>query len=88
MEPKDRRSPVKPRPQWVKALYSFVKDGIIDDQYGYPMNGEDDAVLTEIEAAVDEVLCRLYGHEVIDDQCGKPEHRYCMWCGRIGADDG
>jgi hypothetical protein len=68
----NRRSPVRPRPQWVKAIHSFVHDGIIEDQYGYPMNGTDDDVLTEIEAAVDEVLCRLYGHEIIDDQCGKP----------------
>jgi hypothetical protein len=71
------------RPKWVRDLLLFIHDGIIDDEHEYPMDGTDDDVLTEIEAAVDEVLCRLYGHEIIDDQCGKPEHRFCAWCGKI-----
>ncbi len=25
-------------------------------------------------------LCRAVGHKAIDDQCGKPEHRYCYRC--------
>lgn len=25
-------------------------------------------------------LCRGAGHEVEDDMCGKPEHRYCLYC--------
>ena len=25
-------------------------------------------------------LCAAVGHEVIDDQCGRPAHRYCPWC--------
>lgn len=27
-----------------------------------------------------EGVCLIYGHAVIDDQCGKPEHRYCAYC--------
>jgi len=28
------------------------------------------------------LLCAVGGHQVIDDHCGKPEHRYCMYdCG-------
>lgn len=23
-----------------------------------------------------------YGHEIVDDQCMIPDHRYCVWCGR------
>jgi len=26
------------------------------------------------------ILCTFSGHEPIDDQCGKPEHRYCWKC--------
>jgi hypothetical protein len=28
------------------------------------------------------VLCQLFGHEPIPDQCGRREHDYCVWCGR------
>ena len=26
------------------------------------------------------VLCKIMGHQPIDDQCMMPEHRYCLWC--------
>ncbi len=25
-------------------------------------------------------LCSVLGHEVIDDHCGKPAHRFCVYC--------
>jgi hypothetical protein len=25
-------------------------------------------------------FCGALGHDMIDDQCGKPEHRYCVYC--------
>ena len=28
------------------------------------------------------LLCMLVGHEPIADQCNKPEHDYCITCGR------
>ncbi len=28
------------------------------------------------------ILCKLLGHHIIDDHCGQPEHRYCLWCWR------
>lgn len=31
-----------------------------------------------------EFLCTYYGHEIVDDQCGLPEHRYCMYCEASG----
>lgn len=27
-------------------------------------------------------LCLFIFHEPMDDQCGKPEHRFCFKCGR------
>lgn len=27
-----------------------------------------------------EALCSVVGHYVMDDQCGRPEHRYCLYC--------
>lgn len=26
------------------------------------------------------LYCRIVGHRVSDDQCGRPEHRYCWVC--------
>lgn len=68
------------RPDWVRSLSQFLCDDLIDEAYSYPMDGSDDAVHDEIEAAVNAVLCRRYGHEIIDDMCMLPEHRYCIWC--------
>lgn len=28
------------------------------------------------------LACWVVGHLVIDDQCNKPEHRYCVWCNK------
>jgi len=68
------------RPGWVRALSQFIGDEVIDEKYGYPMDGSDDDVLDEIEASVSAILCQRYGHEIIDDQCGIPEHRFCVYC--------
>jgi len=27
-------------------------------------------------------LCAVLGHEPVPDQCNKPEHDYCVWCGK------
>lgn len=26
--------------------------------------------------------CRIGGHEPTGDQCGKPEHDFCLWCSK------
>ena len=26
------------------------------------------------------VMCKGLGHQPVDDQCNKPEHRLCTWC--------
>lgn len=70
------------RPKWVRALHLFMTDTIIDDEYGYPMNGADDDILERIETAVNGVLCGEYGHVIEQDQCGIPSHAYCVWCHR------
>ena len=33
-----------------------------------------------IEQAMNEAMCAEFGHEIVDDQCNIPEHRYCVWC--------
>lgn len=74
------------RPQWTRAIQRFLGDTIIDEEYGYPMDGSHDDLLDELESVVNEILCREFGHEIEDDQCMIPEHRYCVSCGRRATD--
>jgi len=78
--------PEQPRPKWAEAVRWFITDDILDDKYEFPEDGTDDTVLEEVEAAVLGVLCRAYGHKITDDQCGIPEHRFCVYCGRRETD--
>lgn len=36
-----------------------------------------------VERPICFIICLFWGHYVIDDHCGKPEHRYCLCCGQI-----
>jgi len=67
------------RPQWTKAIQRYLGDMILDDP-SYAQEGSDDALLSSIEEAVNALLCQHYGHEIEDDQCMIPDHRYCVWC--------
>jgi hypothetical protein len=71
------------RPPWARALYSFVHDGVLQDKY-WPEDGpdSDEELLDRIEVAVDTLLCEHFDHEIVDDQCNIPEHRYCVWCNK------
>lgn len=68
------------RPKWAEAIRFFVIDGVVDEKYGWPMEGDDPPEFDAIERAVLDTLCAEFGHEVIDDQYGIPEHRYCIYC--------
>lgn len=70
------------RPKWAESVRWFITDDIIDEKYDFPMDGSDDAILDELETAVLGILCKAYGHEIIDDQCLIPAHRFCVYCNR------
>jgi hypothetical protein len=70
------------RPKWAETIRMFVTDEIIDEKYEYPQDGSADDLLDEVERAVLDIFCNAYGHEIIDDQCMIPAHRYCIYCGR------
>lgn len=74
------------RPKWAETIRMFVTDEIIDEKYEYPQDGSADALLDEVEHAVLAIFCNAYGHEIVDDQCMIPSHRYCVYCGRRAAD--
>jgi hypothetical protein len=73
------------RPPWVLRLVRFIDDEIMEDP-SWPADGADDDLSERIVDAVNKILCDHYGHEIIDDQCNKPEHRFCVWCGRRASD--
>lgn len=70
------------RPKWANAVRIFINDEVMNKKYEFPMDGSDDDLLDEIDAAVNAILCKRYGHEIVDDQCMIPEHRYCVYCAR------
>lgn len=66
------------RPQWTKRIQTFL-DTVMDDP-SFSEEGSDDDLHERIEDSVNKILCAQYGHEIEDDQCMIPEHRYCVWC--------
>lgn len=69
------------RPQWTKRVQQFV-DWDVVGQWDYAEDGSDDALSDELADAVNAILCAKYGHDIVDDHCGRPEHRYCVQCGK------
>ena len=65
------------RPQWVRELRRFLNDDIIEF---IAEDGSDDEITNQITDAAMAIVCGCYGHYVEQDQCGNPEHRYCLWC--------
>ena len=68
------------RPQWARAIHRFVTDEVIDAEHGWPDDDSADEPHDRIEQAMNEAMCAEFGHEIVDDQCNIPEHRYCVWC--------
>jgi hypothetical protein len=67
------------RPPWVRKLLEDLDELIDHPSY----TDADDTTHDLIEVAVKGVLCSIYGHEVINDMCMIPAHRYCVHCGRL-----
>ena len=63
-------------PTLAHRAHVWATDGHIHE----PWSETDDELSEAIERAVCGLLCSRYGHEIDDDHCGMPEHRYCLWC--------
>lgn len=55
---------------------------LVNHSYDYIENGDIDGFERDIELPIMEKLCELLGHQIEDDHCGIPSHRYCTWCGK------
>lgn len=65
-----------------KALMHALWDGIAD-RFDPDMESADehwDWYHDSVEKPVAALLCHVYGHEPVQDHCGKPEHDHCVWC--------
>jgi hypothetical protein len=53
-------------------------DAVLIKRYGQP-----DRIAEDLSEVIDELqvsFCQYLGHSPEEDQCGKPEHDYCIWC--------
>lgn len=66
------------RPIWAEKLRYFITDDMIDFLALGPSS--EPFVGDEIGAIVLAWLCERYGHYIMDDVCGNPEHRLCAYC--------
>lgn len=41
-----------------------------------------DRVIDPLIGPVSRLLCLAYGHMPERDQCGRPEHDFCLWCNK------
>lgn len=71
------------RPDWARLLHKQLTVDVVDL---LPGDGRDDWLHDDVIDAVNAVLCGHYGHEIVDDQCGLPEHRYCLWCSKLESE--
>lgn len=73
------------RPKIVRRLHSFIIDGVLDSRFGRWYDKKDPHwkwYERLIENLWNKVCCTVFGHFVVDDHCGIPEHRFCTWCTR------
>jgi hypothetical protein len=57
---------------WLQRVEERIDDWPISERFDYPS--------TRPFGATQRFLCRLFGHDPIRDQCGIPEHDFCVFC--------
>jgi len=70
-------------------LYEAIEDVVITaikyaaQERGQKLTAEDEQPFEEVETVLRDAICGAIGkHDIVDDQCGIPDHRYCTICGR------
>lgn len=68
----------------MQATILNASDSYVDtDDYSKTFTEEDwekIAFVDDVCEIANKTICDKYGHTVVDDQCCKPEHRYCLFC--------
>lgn len=47
---------------------------------------EDRNLQLEFEEKFKDMICEINGHQIMPDQCGKPEHDFCGVCFKLKSD--
>jgi hypothetical protein len=53
---------------------------VVDTMYEHMPDDQMDWFEEHVELPVRALICEKEGHKVVDDQCGRPDHRYCLVC--------
>jgi hypothetical protein len=68
----------QPRPQWTQQLADYMEDELSL----YPDDEANNTLYDKLERAMQDVFCTEFGHEIENDMCMIPSHRYCVYCRR------
>jgi len=60
---------------WLLDDYMIEHEDILEKNGYGEIARFDDAIMPLIKQ-----ICKAIGHNMIPDQCGKPEHDYCAYC--------
>lgn len=63
--------------QFLNGVWDDIDDAIFDKM----PDQEYDAYIEQFDE-IRSLICFKFGHDIEQDQCGKPEHRTCMGCGK------
>jgi hypothetical protein len=66
--------------QWRWELMKLSEDGIWEDTDLLALPSDQQDKVCEILERAARELCDVTGHAPERDQCGIPEHDFCMWC--------
>lgn len=69
----------------IHKVVEYLEDGMYRDLLGKDwLDVENSEVVERIQKEVEEpakrAICEIFGHRVVMDVCGNPEHDYCTIC--------
>lgn len=64
----------------VEVFLKYSEEGL--DVFGMDSVDDLDKQL-QFEMEFEPLICEVLPHNVIDDHCGKPEHRFCTRCRKL-----
>lgn len=66
--------------EWRRQIALLTGDGIWDDPDLLALPQPQQDAVEEACERLAVALCEVIGHEVERDQCGIPDHDFCLWC--------
>lgn len=75
---------MRDRPAWARKTWMWLTDGQYDLLVDWKVPDDNWAwkISDAIQWAGVKVLCAVFRHKPIADQCGMPEHDFCVFCNK------